>query len=197
MRTTIALAVAALATIALATTSAAAAPGPAESPQVEAWYTPLDPTMRPIGPRRPATPLGATAAERLDGPGRTTQGGRRLQSASGCAAVDVSRIGRSSIVRSVVYKWHQVKGWCWSAGKVTRVDISTYPSDVDPNWRYRGQLPGSGGYYAWNGAGSGHWSLRQGSFENCILKYGCIGSEYPWVKVWVHGDGTYAYETGT
>lgn len=178
------------------TTAATAALRPVDQPVVEAWYTPLDASMRPIGPRRQALPLAATAAERLDG--RTTQQGRRLQAASGCAGVDVARIGRSGIVRSVVYKWHQVKGWCWAGGKVTTVDVSTYISNVDPNWRFRGELAGSGSFYPWSGVGaSGHWSLRQGSFENCILKYGCIGSEYPWVKVWVHADGTYAYDTGT
>lgn len=194
-RSIIVVVVAALALLAV-TASAAAAPRPAESPVVEAWYTPLDASMQPIGPRRPAAPLVATASERLGG--RLPQGSRRLQAASGCAGVDVARIGRSGIVRAVVYKWHQVKGWCWAGGRVTNVDVSTYISHVDPNWRFRGELGGSGGFYPWSGAGgSGHWSLRQGAFENCILKYGCIGSEYPWVKVWVHADGTYAYDTGT
>lgn len=195
-RSTIVLALVVAALAGTTAPTASSAPQPAEPPVVEAWYTPLDASMRPIGPRRPAVPLATTTTERLDG--RTTQSRRRLQAASGCAGVDVARIGRSGIVRSVVYKWHQVKGWCWSGGKVTSVDVSTYISNVDPNWRFRGELAGSGSFYPWSGVGSsGHWSLRQGAFENCILKYGCIGSEYPWVKVWVHADGTYAYETGT
>lgn len=121
---------------------------------------------------------------------RFETGLRKPTARSGCAGIDVARIGKS-ILGFTVYKFHHVKGWCWKNGKVTRVDMSTYVSDVDANLRYKGELPKSDGY-----SPKGHWSRRQGSFENCIFKYGCLGAEYPWVRIEVYGNGTVSWRTG-
>src|ERR687895_613495 len=62
---------------------------------------------------------------------------RVATSAAGCRTVDVARVGRD-IFGFVVYKFHQVKRWCWRYPRITSVSVSTYVSDVDPNMEYRG-----------------------------------------------------------
>ena len=117
--------------------------------------------------------------------------------ASGCRTVDVARVGRD-IFGFVVYKFHVRKRWCWTYPRITSVAVSTYVSDVDPNMEYRGGVAAGGYYYTWCcvSSRSGHYSLRQGKVENCILWFPCTRTEYPWVKVWVRGNGSYRYSTG-
>ena len=118
-------------------------------------------------------------------------------SSSGCRRVDVARIGRS-ILGFVVYKFHQVKKWCWSYPRITWKEVYTYVSDVDPNMDYRGVVSAVGYFYTWccSSGYSGHYSLRVGKFENCEPVLGCIRTEYPWVKIWARGDGSYRWATG-
>ena len=124
--------------------------------------------------------------------------GAAAQSAAGCRSVDVARIGRSAL-GFVVYKFHQVKRWCWSYPRVTSVRTSTYVSNVDPNWDYRGVIASRGFFYRWccGDGRSGHYTFRQGRFDNCIPWIGCIRREYPWVKIWVRANGTWSYDTGS
>jgi hypothetical protein len=123
--------------------------------------------------------------------------GTAAQASAGCRSVDVARIGRSAL-GFVVYKFHQVKRWCWSYPRVTSVKTSTYVSNVDPNWDYKGVIASSGSFFRWccGDARSGHRTFRQGRFDNCIPWIGCIRREYPWVRIWVRGNGTYSYDTG-
>jgi hypothetical protein len=116
---------------------------------------------------------------------------------AGCRGIDVARIGRSAL-GFVVYKFHVVKRWCWSFPRVTSVTTYAYASDIDPNWDYKGVIAANGYFYRWCcGVGrSGHYSVRQAKFENCVFTLGCVRREYPWVKIRVHGDGGYRYTTG-
>ncbi len=122
---------------------------------------------------------------------------RSLAAASGCRTVDVARVGRD-IFGFVVYKFHQRKRWCWDYPEITSRYVSTYVTDVDPNMEYRGVVGANGYFYTWccsNGR-SGHYSFRQGKFENCVLWFPCMRTEYPWVRIRSRGDGSYAYRTG-
>ena len=114
-----------------------------------------------------------------------------------CRTVDVARIGRD-IFGLVVYKFHQRKRWCWDYPYITWKGVTTYVSDVDPNMEYRGVVAANGYFYTWccSVSRSGHYSLRQGKFENCILWFPCTRTEYPWVKIWVRANGTFRYATG-
>jgi hypothetical protein len=119
-------------------------------------------------------------------------------SASGCRTVDIAKTGRDITTLFVVYKFHQVKRWCWSYPRVTSVSAYTYVSDVDPNMDYAGVVAAQSYFYPWccGSSTSGHYSLRQGKFKNCILWFPCSRTEYPWVKIWAHGDGSYRWATG-
>src|ERR671919_1314000 len=91
-------------------------------------------------------PSQATAAE--DPAIEIHAEGAAAESAAGCRSVDVARIGRSAL-GFVVYKFHPVKRWCWSYPRVTSVRTSTYVSNVDPNWDYRGVIASRSFFYRW------------------------------------------------
>jgi hypothetical protein len=115
----------------------------------------------------------------------------------GCRTVDVAVVSRS-ILGFVVYKFHQVKKWCWDFPRITSRSVWTYVSHVDANMDYKGVVGALGYYYTWccGSSSSGHYSFRQGKFENCIVWISCIRSEYPWVKIWTHSNGTWSYARG-
>lgn len=115
--------------------------------------------------------------------------------ASGCVRVD-AWVRSSTLFGFTAYRFHQVKHWCWSYPHITSVNVGTYFSDVDPNYHVRGTW-GHGWYYTWRGSSrGGHYSFRQAHVENCVFHYGCIGTQYPWVEVWVNGNGAWAYNAG-
>lgn len=173
-RMLVALAGATLAAALLTGTSMAGTSGSASS--YRATVTDLDASGVPLGPPRPARSFD-----------------RSLQ-ASGCRDVDIYKEAKSFLFQAIVYRWHHTKRWCWSNGKITTVVTSAYPTNVDPNWYYRGIAASASYFYNSNTA---HYSFRQARMENCVLKFGCVGSEYPWVKIWAFGDGSYRWERGT
>lgn len=118
-------------------------------------------------------------------------------SVSGCRTVDVARVGRT-LLGFVAYKFHQVKRWCWRYPRITYKHAYTYVSDVNSTMNYRGVVAATGWYYRWccGASRSGHFSLRQAKFENCLPRLGCWHVEYPWVRIWVHANGTYTARTG-
>ena len=150
-------------------------------------------TQAPAGPyRATVTDLGARGLPL--GPPRAARSSERSLQASGCREIDIYKESKSFLFGAVVYRWHHTKRWCWSNGRITTVVTSAYVTNVDPNWYYRGLAASASYFYSQNTA---HYSFRQARMENCILKFGCIGSEYPWVKIWAYGDGSYRWERGT
>ncbi len=118
-------------------------------------------------------------------------------SRKGCRTVDVARVGRD-IFGFVVYRFHQRKRWCWNFPRITWKRVTTYVSDVDPNMEYRGVVEKNGYFYRWccGSSSSGHVSLRQAKFENCVLWFPCTRTEYPWVRIRVRADGSWSAATG-
>jgi hypothetical protein len=132
-----------------------------------------------------------------DAGGQDARGVVATTSAAGCRTVDIPKVGYD-IFGFVVYKFHQVKRWCWAFPRITSMSVYSYVSHVDPNMEYRGIIASSSFYYTWCcGSGkSGHYSLRQGKFDNCVLWFPCTRTEYPWVKIWARGDGSYRWARG-
>ena len=116
----------------------------------------------------------------------------------GCRTVDVAKTQRS-ILGFVVYRFHQVKKWCWNYPRILSRTVWTYVDQVDPNMSYDGVVATVGYYYGWvtGVPGSGHYSFREGKFQNCVVWVGCLGTYYPWVKIWARSNGSYSYATGT
>jgi hypothetical protein len=124
---------------------------------------------------------------------------------TGCRKVDRWHQGNSWLGRTM-YRFHQVKRWCWTQGgyynmKITSMSIATYISHVDTCCIvYHGELAGSQHdyYYTWKGTPTGgHYSFRQGNVANCVLRYGCLATQYPWVRIWVNGNGAWSSTHGT
>jgi hypothetical protein len=113
-------------------------------------------------------------------------------SPSGCDAVDVVRNVNSWLSWQTLAKFHHRVYWCWSYPRITGVNVSCYASSV-LGWMgvvYHG-CGGGGSYYNWAGSGQGgHYSFRQGSFQQCAFG-NCTTYRYPWIKVWVNGNGAW------
>ncbi len=102
--------------------------------------------------------------------------------------VDAS-ITAYTLLGFVAYRFHQVKSWIYDGTEVSNVDVFVYLSDVDPNFVYRGIINQND---SWGPAHRWHDSFRQGHVENCIARYGCIGSTYPFLEIRGTYDGRYS-----
>jgi len=118
-------------------------------------------------------------------------------SLSGCNSVDAWRNGYSAL-GTLVWRFHQVKHWCWSYTRITSVSVGHYVSHLAFTHHFAGIVGQHDFFYSVfpnDGGRGGHDSMRQGRIDNCPLKFGCIGSEYPLVRIWVNGDGWWWYYT--
>lgn len=153
---------------------------------------------RPLGPKvrvdaEPETAITTAPATRQDARAR---GARSLQVASGCKTVWATRIGKSFLFGTTLWKYTQEKRFCWTYPRLTSVNTNAYPCCTDPTWFYRGQIGSAGWFFqrAGNSHG-GHYTFRQGRFVQEVLGK-TLDSAQPWVKVWAYGDGSWAYDTG-
>jgi hypothetical protein len=119
-------------------------------------------------------------------------------STSGCDTVDYYVTKRDGFGIQVVWRFHQVKHWCWSYPRITSVSVGSHFSNVDGissvvNYDNHGY----GFYYTWAGSTvGGHYSYRQGSVSNCVFRIGCIGTAYPQIEIWVNGNGAWTARGG-
>jgi hypothetical protein len=115
-----------------------------------------------------------------------------------CRTVSVARVHRT-FLGFVAFKFWQRKRWCWSYPRILSRQVSTYVTDVDPNYQYVGVVSSWGAWYIWccGTQYSGHISFRQARFTNCVLRIGCVGEYYPWVRINSRADGSYVYATGS
>ena len=89
----------------------------------------------------------------------------------------------------VAFRYHQVNHWCWQYPNITCLNVSSGFYDVDPSGQVRYDSNGYGWYYTWAGGPfGGHYAHRDGKIDNCILRYGCIGSYYPYVDMWIERE---------
>jgi len=204
-RITLGLAITALAALCLSGASALAGPpqGTTPRPPQATWkdsgwtWTRTDTAGNVLWTR------SGTAAERptftsgaLDG--AATADGQAspeaLAGASGCSTVDET-LTWSSLISTLAVFHHRVS-WCWSYPRITGVNVSCYSTNVDQFVTNLG-CGGGGNYYTWSGSPQGgHYSFRQGYYKNCVPVVGCIAHAYPWVKIWVNGNGAWTTQKG-
>lgn len=158
-----------------------------------------DSSGRPIGPRvrvELEPQGGKPAVMPLKRRGAQTAGARSLQASSGCKTVWATRVGRSFLFGTVLWKLTQEKNFCWAYPRLTSVNTNAYPCCTDPTWFYSGLIGSAGWFFKWAGNSSGgHYTFRQGRFEQQVLGK-VIDSAQPWVKIWAYGDGSWTYDTG-
>jgi hypothetical protein len=115
---------------------------------------------------------------------------------SGCDTVDWYESGHSAL-GNLIYRFHQVKHWCWTYPRITYLTIGTYVSNLCNQCEYRGVVGSAGWYYSWSGSAyGGHYSFREGEMQGCIWGY-CWWTSYPWTKIWVNGNGAWKGDDGT
>jgi len=143
----------------------------------------------------------ATAIDAGSDLGAVRPSGRRL---SGCCSSQGSDTVDFTVTKSswsslfVAFRYHQVNHWCWQYPNITCLNVSSGFYDVDPSGQVRYDGNGYGWYYNWAGGPfGGHYAHRDGKIDNCILRYGCIGSYYPYVDMWVNGNGAWTASGGT
>jgi hypothetical protein len=118
-------------------------------------------------------------------------------SSSGSDTVDLTVTKRSFTTWFVAWRYHQVNHWCWQYPNITCFNAASYFTDVDATGQVHYDSNGFGWYYTWAGGPSGgHYSHRGGRIDNCILRYGCISSYYPYVDIWVNGNGAWSGSGG-
>lgn len=166
---------------------------PVDGYQCEAPPPPPPPPCHPWPQCQTSGPAGeevtVTTTENGEGSGGEA-------SASGCRTVDVG-VDAWTAYGHHAWDFHLVKRWCWDHPRITEVNVGTY-IHIDPEdtccFVYHG-ASGYGWYYQWiEGRNrSGHYSFRQGEVANCVLRFGCISTKYPLIKIWSRADGTWRF----
>jgi hypothetical protein len=111
---------------------------------------------------------------------------------SGCRDVDVYATQKSFLFGTTIYKFHQLKHWCWRSGAIY---------DERHAWSFQGSstaclqtvYPANAWYYTWS-AGlpkSGHYSEERAHVTNCVFHFGDWKEFYPDVKIWSYANGGY------
>ena len=95
-----------------------------------------------------------------------------------------------------VYRFHQVKHWCWRGGVIY---------DERHAWTFEGSstaclqtvYPDNSWFFTWapGKPQSGHYSEERAHATNCVFHIGDWKEFYPDVKIWAHADGTYVVTT--
>lgn len=129
----------------------------------------------------------------------STPTARRLAgccSSSGSDTVSFT-VTKYTLFGNVAWRFNQVDHWCWSYPNITCLSIGSGFYDVDGQQVVNWGDHGYGWYYAWAGGSfGGHYAHRDGSVSNCIFRYGCISTSYPYVDMWLNGNGAWAANGG-
>jgi hypothetical protein len=114
-----------------------------------------------------------------------------------CRSAKVAYV-KKTLLGAVAYKWWMKRSWCWRFPRLVSVGTKTYVTDMNGFNEYKGIVASWGAWFEWccNEPRSGHKAFRQAEFQNCIVKYGCLSTTYPWIRMSVRGDGSYAYAIG-
>ena len=130
-------------------------------------------------------------------PSWSDSGGGGTSESSGCKTAYV-HVRETTALGFTAYRFHIWTSWCWNRanGNISNVDRGWYLSDVDSQYYWQGIQAEDHGFFAWRSGypRSGYKHMEQGQFDNCVLKYGCIGTYYPTARLRVHSDGTWWWE---
>jgi hypothetical protein len=114
-----------------------------------------------------------------------------LPSGSGCRALTVTN-KTTTTLGFTAFKFITEVHWCWNLaqGRTDLNSVEVRVADIDSQYRYLG-LANSFNQTIPNGKRV----YRQGHFENCIVKYGCINSYYPSNDHRVYDSGMWSWTT--
>jgi hypothetical protein len=114
-----------------------------------------------------------------------------LPSASGCRTLTVTN-KTTTALGFTAFKFITETSWCWNLQhlQTNLTSVHVRVADVDSQYRYRGLIDSFNQTIQ-----NGKRVYRQGFFENCIVKYGCIASYYPSNDSRVYASGMWSWTT--
>lgn len=96
-------------------------------------------------------------------------------------------------VGATAYKFHQYMQWCYDGRSVTRIQLRYHHITENNGFNFfRGLIGNSNGPVP---AGE-VYSFMQGHLENCVPKFNCFTSSYPWTKIWAGNNGSSRFASG-
>jgi hypothetical protein len=121
-------------------------------------------------------------------------------SSAGCVKVTVGQT-RHGPTGDTLWKFSIWTDWCWTrSNQVVSVNgHNWYIGSVDGNFQWKGLVNTQAYYYDFS-TDDGHpksayYHYRMGQFDNCVLKYGCVGTEYPMNYLRSYYNGTWVWDT--
>jgi hypothetical protein len=103
--------------------------------------------------------------------------------AANCTAAWVSAYAYTWL-DNVAYRYVFQDYFCFDGSTVTSHAPSHWIDNVDPNYYWR-----RGSVISEQWIGTGYWTEMQGTVENCVFQYGCIGIAYPGGWIQTYGSG--------
>jgi hypothetical protein len=102
-----------------------------------------------------------------------------------------------------VLAWYKMTTYyCWNGVIVTshstREDGGVTASGSAAGWTYNGNVNGSVGWNCYIAYGStrqcsGNTEYAQGSFQDCLIKFGCVDNWYPQIQEWENYHGQFLH----
>lgn len=134
-------------------------------------------------------------AGRIVDPAATQAGSRQSASGGevGIAAVCgwyEAWVTEYSYLGDDLYRFKQHEAYCRDGRNVTLVDNRyAIGTTLSTGIRYHGVIGNSSS----RTPTSTHTGFMQGHFEGCLFKQGCWDDGYPWVKIYLRGNGAHTY----
>ncbi len=114
---------------------------------------------------------------------------------STCKQYDVYK-QQNTVLGFTAFRFHQWRYWCWDTGTHRMSGAGSrgsYASNVNSAFQFNYWWVNQD---YWTNYPYQHVYQTQGQFQNCVLKYGCIGTYYPWITGWADGWGSWTYSKG-
>jgi hypothetical protein len=123
-------------------------------------------------------------------------GGATVTVPSGCRTIDFYAEQKSFLFHTRIYRFHQIKHWCWRNG-VVYDERHAWTFDGSATACFDTVYPDNSWFFAWrsNKPESGHYSEERAHVTNCVFHVGDWKEFYPDVKIWAYADGTYKVST--
>lgn len=176
------------------------APAPAPQPRAVVPQIPAAPAPKAVSPSpaitTPATPTPVSVLTQPQGSQAPAPSGDQGSSRpSGCLDIEIDATQKSVLFHSEIYKFEQVKHWCWSGG-VIYDERHAWTFDGSSTACFDTVYPDNHWTFSWNGApNGGDYSEERAHVTNCVFHIGDWKEFYPDVKIWAYADGTYKVET--
>lgn len=144
-------------------------------------------------------PLEPAAASGVDSTTAAASVSGGSSSASGCRKTTISN-RQATTLGTTAYRYNTWTYWCWDRAKqyIKPGGSNGWSiSSVDSFQYWRGEVRKSVYFYDAgennNRPRSAFRHYRQGRFENCVVKYGCVLTTYPANSLRSYYNGTYTY----